>query len=128
MRISPEEPREFAYSHNLNRSVLVSILIAAFCVRVGVRIGSGEANFWKNSYSGYYDLAQNLVSGKGLCFETTCAWWPPLYPLFLAFSSLGGKHYLLIVIPQAVIGAGTAFLAYKIGAQMFGLRVAILAS
>src|SRR6059036_3458268 len=110
------------------RLVLVLVAVAAFGVRLVVRVGFGENYFWTNSYSDYYDLAQNVLAGKGLCFETTCAWWPPLYPLFLALTALFGKHYLLIVIPQALIGTGTALLAFLIGAEIFGSGVGLVAS
>src|SRR6266702_1024423 len=91
---------------------LVLVAVAAFCARLAVRMAFGEDDFWTNSYSEYYDLAQNVLAGKGLCFETTCAWWPPLYPLFLALTALVGKHYLLIVVPQALMGAGTGLCAF----------------
>src|SRR5881296_3798698 len=110
------------------RLVLVLVAVAAFGVRLVVRVGFGENYFWTNSYSDYYDLAQNVLAGKGLCFETTCAWWPPLYPLFLALTAVFGKHYLLIVIPQALIGTGTALLAFLIGKEIFGIRAGIIAS
>src|SRR2546426_11491024 len=122
-----EPPRKHAESRVISLA-LVAILIAAFSVRVGVRVAFGEDYFWRNGYSAYYDLALNVISGKGLCFETTCAWWPPLYPLFLAFTALFGKHYLLIVVPQALIGTGTVLLAFLIGAEIFGSGVGLVAS
>ena len=122
-----EVPRKGTESHVIIFA-LIGMLIAAFGVRLGVRIAFGEEYFWTNSYSAYYDLALNVISGKGLCFETTCAWWPPLYPLFLAFTALFGKHYLLIVVPQALIGTGTVLLAFLIGTEIFGSRVGLVAS
>src|SRR5881296_1149726 len=110
------------------RLVLVLVAVAAFGVRVAVRMAFGEDYFWTNSYSAYYDLAQNVLAGKGLCFETTCAWWPPLYPLFLTLTAVFGNHYLLIVIPQALIGTGTALLAFLIGKEIFGVRTGLIAS
>jgi 4-amino-4-deoxy-L-arabinose transferase-like glycosyltransferase len=110
------------------RLALLLIVVVAFSARLGLRLVSGEDEFWRNGYSSYYALAENFVSGKGLCFKTTCAWWPPLYPMFLALGALGWKHYLLIVVPQALVGTGTVLLAYLIGAEVFGARVGILAS
>ena len=110
------------------RFVLVLVAVAAFGVRLAVRMAFGEDYFWTNSYSAYYDLAQNVLAGKGLCFETTCAWWPPLYPLFLTLTAVFGNHYLLIVIPQALIGTGTALLAFLIGKEIFGVRTGLIAS
>src|SRR5690348_15938811 len=110
------------------RIVLALVAAAAFGSRLAVRVAFGEDDFWANSYSDYYDLAQNVLAGKGLCFETTCAWWPPLYPLFLALTAVFGKHYLLIVILQALIGTGTVWLAFLIGKEIFGIRAGLIAS
>jgi 4-amino-4-deoxy-L-arabinose transferase-like glycosyltransferase len=87
----------------------------------------GEDDFWVNSYSAFYRLAQNFVAGKGLCFGSICAWWPPLYPLFLTVPAFVGKHYLLIVIPEALMGAGTALCAFLIGRQLFNVRAGLVA-
>src|SRR6266481_5640146 len=109
------------------RPVIIALIVIALLARVAVRVAFGESDFWINGYSAYYDLAENVVSGKGFCFGTTCAFWPPLYPLFLALTALGGKHYLLIVIPEALMGAGTAFCAFLIGRNLFNPFVGILA-
>ena len=106
---------------------LIALIAIAFTARVAVRVAFGETYFWLNSYSAYYDLAQNVVSGKGFCFGSVCAFWPPLYPLFLATTALGGKHYLLIVIPEALMGAGTALCAFLIGRNLFNTFVGVLA-
>src|SRR5207247_9075357 len=111
-----------------SRFVLILVAVAAFGVRLAVRMAFGEDYFWTNSYSTYYDLAQNVLAGKGLCFETTCAWWPPLYPLFLALTALAGKHYLLIVVPQALMGVATVLLAFLIGKEIFSSRTGLIAS
>jgi 4-amino-4-deoxy-L-arabinose transferase-like glycosyltransferase len=109
------------------RKILVALFAVAFLIRLAVRMSFGETYFWVNSYSAYYDLAENIISGKGFCFDATCAWWPPVYPLFLALTALGGKHYLLIVVPQAMMGAGTALCAFLIGRELFNTLVGILA-
>lgn len=109
------------------RLVLAVLLAAAVLVRVGVRMAFGEAGFWTNGYRVYYALAENVAAGKGFCMDTTCAWLPPLYPLFLALAALGGKHYLLAVVPQAMMGAGTALCAFFIGRHLFNIRAGILA-
>ena len=110
-----------------SRGILAALLVIAVAARVAVRIALGEADFWEGSYSAYYDLARNVASGRGFCFETTCAWWPPLYPAFLALTVFAGKHYLLIVIPQAILGAGTALCAFAIGRRIFNPVVGLLA-
>jgi 4-amino-4-deoxy-L-arabinose transferase-like glycosyltransferase len=107
--------------------ILGVTLTLAFLIRLGVRIAFGEDDFWRHSYFIYYTLAQNIVSGKGFCFENTCAWLPPLYPLFLTLSVLSGKNYLLIVVFQALLGVGTALCAFLIGRHIFNSSVGILA-
>jgi len=109
------------------RLILAALLAAAFLVRLGVRVAFGEEYFWSNSYFLYYDLAENIVSGRGFCSETTCAWLTPLYPLFLALTALAGKNYFLIIVPQALMGAGTALCAFLIGRLIFNASVGILA-
>lgn len=101
------------------RGCLFVLLPMAFLVRVAVRMAFGEKDFWINGYTNYYELAQNVLAGKGFCFGTTCAEWPPLYLVFLTLTALGGKHYLLVVVPQALMGAGTALLAYLIGREIY---------
>ena len=109
------------------RLFLAALLAAAFLARVGARIAFGEEYFWANGYSIYYELAENVLVGKGFCFDTTCAWLPPLYPLFLTLSAWAGKNYLLIVGPQALMGAGTALCAFLIGRHIFNATVGIVA-
>ncbi len=109
------------------RLILLSLLAAAFVTRIGARIAFGEEYFWANSYSDYYRMAENFVSGNGFCLANTCAFLPPLYPLFLVAPILAGKSYLLIIVPEALIGAGTALCAFLIGRQIFDATTAIIA-
>jgi 4-amino-4-deoxy-L-arabinose transferase-like glycosyltransferase len=107
--------------------ILGVTLTLAFSIRLGVRLAFGEDYFWRNSYSIYYTLAENIVSGSGFCLQSTCAWLPPVYPLFLTLSVFSKNNYLLIVVPQALIGAGTALCAFMIGRHIFNVSVGILA-
>jgi 4-amino-4-deoxy-L-arabinose transferase-like glycosyltransferase len=109
------------------RFLLVTLLAAAFLARLGVRMAFGEEYFWANGYSFYYPLAENIVSGKGFCLGKTCAFLPPLYPLFLALTALAGKSYLVVVVPQALMGAGTALCAFLIARQLFDATTGIIA-
>lgn len=107
--------------------VLVAILAAAVLLRLSVRIAFGEAYFWTNSYSSFYEAAQHLFDGLGFCLGTRCS-RPPVYVSFLALTIFGGHHYLLIVVPQALVGAGTALCAFLIGRHIFGSNVGLLAA
>jgi 4-amino-4-deoxy-L-arabinose transferase-like glycosyltransferase len=51
----------------------------------------------------------------------------PAYPLFLALTTLAGKSYLWIAVPQALMGAGTVLCAYLIGGELFGKVTGLLA-
>jgi 4-amino-4-deoxy-L-arabinose transferase-like glycosyltransferase len=110
---------------------MLPILVTAFLARALVRFAYGEEYFWKNSYSLFYDLAQSVAAGRGLCYEwfgTKCAHRPPVYPLFLVLSMTTGKSYVTIVILQSIIGAGTSLCAYLIGTQLFDRKTALLAA
>jgi 4-amino-4-deoxy-L-arabinose transferase-like glycosyltransferase len=108
--------------------ILAALLVSAFLVRLGVRLAFGEEDFWLNSYSFYYHMAENIVSGNGFCLGAySCASRPPLYPLFLVPSVLAGKNWLLVIVPQALIGAGTALCAFLIGREVFNSTVGLIA-
>jgi hypothetical protein len=106
---------------------LIMLLTAAFAARIAVRIAFGEQYFWSNSYYIYYNLAANLVGGRGFCLSSGCAWLPPLYPLFLTVSVLAGRSFWLVVAPQALLGTGTVLCAYLIGSEIFNRRTGMLA-
>jgi 4-amino-4-deoxy-L-arabinose transferase-like glycosyltransferase len=106
--------------------IVAAILIAAFAARIGARLVTGEASFWANSYSYLYDLAEGVASGQGFCGAAGCE-RPPLYISFLALTSLAGKNWLFIIVPQALMGAGTAGLAFLIGRRMFSASAGLIA-
>lgn len=108
-------------------TILMAILALAFAARLGARLHLGEAHFWTNSYSYLYRLAEGVARGAGFCQAAGCE-RPPLYLAFLALTTFAGKHYLLIVIPQALMGAGTAGLAFLIGRRLFTPLAGLLAA
>ena len=108
-------------------TILVAILAAAFVARLGARLYLGEAHYWANSYSYLYDIAEGIARGEGFCQAAGCE-RPPLYLAFLALTTLAGKHYLLIVVPQALMGASTALLAFLIARHLFSPLAGLLAA
>ncbi len=106
--------------------VVGALLAAAFAARLGVRIALGQDQFWTEGYSSFYRLAEHLVHGGGFCDGDRCP-RPPLYTAFLAATALIGKNYLLIVIPQALIGTATALVAFLIGREISGARAGLIA-
>ena len=108
---------------------LFSILLLAFGLRIAWRVHMGGPDFWANGYSFFYDLATNLVAGRGLGIDGAArAMRMPLYPAFLALTQLASKNYLSIVVPQALMGAGTTLCTFLIGRELFGSIVGLLAS
>jgi Dolichyl-phosphate-mannose-protein mannosyltransferase len=108
---------------------LALICLLAIAVRVANRAYAGSADFWQNGYIFYYDFATNIAAGKGLSIDGgSWAMRPPIYPCFLALAALAGGHYMLIVVPQAMFGAGTAFCAYLIGNELFSQRTGMIAA
>jgi 4-amino-4-deoxy-L-arabinose transferase-like glycosyltransferase len=107
---------------------------------VAYRAYAGSTGFWEYAALFYYNGAMNIVDGKGLWINVGAPWingngWamrPPIYPYFLALTILAGGHYMLhymlIVIPQALLGAGTALCAFLIGKELFGQRTGMIAA
>ena len=119
-RLTPQERTRFT---------LVAILAATFLVRVVYRVRLGEADFFTNGYAFFYEYAKNIVAGKGLWLEGAgYAMRPPAYPYFLSASVLVGGNYLVVVIPEALFGTATAFLAYLIGKELFNERSGLIAA
>jgi 4-amino-4-deoxy-L-arabinose transferase-like glycosyltransferase len=108
---------------------LALICLLAIALRVAYRAYAGSADFWQNGYTLYYDFARSIAAGEGLGVDGGAfAMRPPIYPGFLALAALAGGHYMLIVIPQAVFGAGTVFCAFLIGNELFGQRTGMIAA
>jgi len=129
LRALPVAREEPSRSPRATTAFLVSILVIAVVLRVAERVHSGGADFWTNGYSLFYDLASNLVHGKGLGLDGgSRAMRMPAYPLFLALTTIAGKSYLWIAVAQALMGAGTALCAYLIGAELFGHATGLLAA
>jgi 4-amino-4-deoxy-L-arabinose transferase-like glycosyltransferase len=113
---------------NLPLFCIVSLGIA---LRILVRVFSREEDFWQNSYSAYYDSALSVFTNGALCIDgvgVTCAWWPPVYPLFLASAAAISQSYLAVVVPQAIVGAGTIVCAFLLGQMLFGRTTGLIAS
>ncbi|MBS0246594.1 MAG: glycosyltransferase family 39 protein [Proteobacteria bacterium] len=106
--------------------ILSALFIAAFAARLGVRIALGEQAFWSQGYTSLYRLAERIAATGAFCDGDRCP-RPPLYPGFLAATVLIGKNYLLVIIPQALIGAGTALLAFLIGREVADARAGLIA-
>lgn len=74
----------------------------------------------------FYDAwARRIASGTG---EREAFFMSPLYPYFLAaIYRLLGRDLLLVRVIQALIGSGTATLAFVIGHRVFGRSAGLIA-
>jgi hypothetical protein len=117
--------------------LLGAILALAFVARLAWRLHAGAAEFWTNGYTFFYAMATSLAAGHGLhatpaASETWHAGvWAarqPLYPLFLAATLPFGHDYLLIVIPQALMGTLTAACAFWLARRWFGVAAGLVAA
>ena len=72
----------------------------------------------------HYDLIAHRFVSEGV-YENL--WFPPGYPLFLSGIYLLAGHSMAAVrVAQAILGAATVCLAYSIGRDLFGSRVAMV--
>ena len=110
-------------------AALFAAVLVAIAARVAWRLYRGEPDFWASGSPVFYDLAKNLVAGRGLGLEAADrAWCVPGYPLFLALAILTGKSYLAIVVLEALAGAGTVLCAYLIGKELFSGSIGLVAA
>jgi hypothetical protein len=93
------------------KSYLWWIVIVAFTLRAVVRLTLGQADFWTNGYTFFFDLAQNIASGRGIGFdgEPAAAFRVPLYPIFLAAVTFGHREFIPVSLFQSMIVACTRF-------------------
>ena len=89
----------------------------------------------------YYDLlARRIIGGYGLSFPTDAyytavanqptSFQEPLYPIVLAimYKLFGPGNYVAAYLLQAVLGAVTVLIIFRVTEYVFGLRPAILAA
>jgi 4-amino-4-deoxy-L-arabinose transferase-like glycosyltransferase len=128
--------RSFSMVHSYTRDKLgvgrdlLWIIFFAVAMRMSVRWYNGEPHFWKNGYTFFFALAQNIWAGNGISIDggSPTAFRVPLYPMFLAVVTLGHHTFFPIVLAQSLIGAGTVLCAALIGRELFGNNAAIIAA
>jgi len=111
------------------RNILL-ILILAFILRVTTRLQSGEADFWTNGYTFFFELARNVATGRGIAFD---GWLPtasrvPLYPIFVAAVTFGHGEFISLLLLQSLIGVGTVWCAAMIAQNLFGNTAGLIAA
>jgi 4-amino-4-deoxy-L-arabinose transferase-like glycosyltransferase len=114
---------------SLRHADVLWIVILAFVVRAGVRWHLGDTDFWTNSYTFFFDIAQNIAAGRGIAVDgEPTAFRVPLYPAFLAAVTFGHKVFLPILLAESLIGAATVWCTALIARKMFGDAAATLAA
>jgi hypothetical protein len=109
---------------------LMWIVLLAFAARFAVRGYFGEADFWINGYTFFFDLAQNIAAGDGYAFDSmpATAFRVPLYPLFLAAVTFGHRLFLPITLAQSLVGVGTVWCAAMLAREIFDNKAALIAA
>jgi 4-amino-4-deoxy-L-arabinose transferase-like glycosyltransferase len=111
-------------------------LVAVFAVGLGLRI---VGLFWTSELGTrvadevhYFQLASSLVEGRGFAFPGgPTSLRPPAYPAFVAavWSLTGTAHSLVAVrVAQMLAAALTAWLAWRISAQLYDERAGAVAA
>jgi len=106
---------------------LFAIFLFAFTVRLGFILAYGPTappTAWGDDP--HYDAIANQLVSQHQYVNT---WFPPGYPLFLAcIYAVFGRSWLIVRIIQAILGALTCVLTYRLGAKVFTEREGLLAA
>ena len=122
---------------------LLAILVVALLVRVAVVLLTVDSRVPEGDLQ--YDMyATNLLEGKGFRIDgllsvtggerpgefgldTLYSFKPPLYPAFLAaVYRLMGRNFVAVGLAQAVLGALTCLLAFRVARRIFDGRTAAI--
>jgi tetratricopeptide (TPR) repeat protein/4-amino-4-deoxy-L-arabinose transferase-like glycosyltransferase len=120
-------------ARNIHRPKTAGLGIAVFCLAIAIRVlylydSSDNPTFYAPIVDSltYDQMARNLAAGGRLTDEFF--WQPPFYPLFLTLVYLlSNSSILLAKIIQALLGAFTSVLAYRLGDRFFGRNAGLLA-
>lgn len=110
---------------------LALIALAAFALRIAIRLAVGTERYWIDGYGLTIDLAESIGAGRGYAFAdgVPTAYRVPLYPLFI-WAVTGGGHRLAwaLIAAQAAVSAGTAVLAGLAARRMAGPAAGLFAA
>lgn len=108
------------------RQLVWGLVLLALVLRIGFSLAYGldaPAITWGDDHE--YDTFARRLAFDGV-YENL--WFPPGYPLFLAaVYEVFGANLAIVRLLQALIGALTCYLLYRIGRRALGARVGLLA-
>ncbi len=87
------------------------------------------AHLW--AYTVYFDMARNLVDGGGYCLDPggrLCAFFPPVYPSLVGAAILTRHPGPAIAVIGSLMGAGTVWMTWLMGARLFGPLAGVVAA
>jgi len=110
-----------------NKTLLLTIFITAFLIRIGYILFVFGINYVDNPDSwSYNNYAVSLISGEGYKDGDTKAARPPGYPLLLAaVYSVFGRSYPAVKVIQAVVSSLTCVFIYLIALKSIGKSAAV---
>lgn len=115
--------------------LLIVLFVAAVGVRVGYTLLAGRVDPFLTADplhgdAGSYDRIVRTLLATGEYGEfagTSTAFWPPLYPFFLAaLYSIFGYHFLVVRLAQALLGAVAVVATTLVASEIFDRRTALL--
>lgn len=105
---------------------LAALLVSATLVRLAPVLLWPRLPIIRDEVS-YTVLAQALIDGQGI-EPTAHGWlWAPLYPALLALHQILFGSFTSIRVTQALMGAASAFLVYRLGRRLGGDRAGLAA-
>lgn len=101
---------------------LAAVALAAFAIRLGLRLAAGTEGYWIEGYGLFASLADSLAAGDGYAFpggEPT-AFRVPLYAIFITLVTWGTREAWLLLVAQALVSSGTLVIGALIARRLFG--------
>lgn len=105
--------------------VLLALFVRVFFFSLAAVSSDGNTEKMLPHFDGYYEIAENLLAGRGFSQDTTPPFAPtyertPLYPFFIAGLAFFFKSYYAALIAQILLGSVLPLLGYRIALQLLG--------
>jgi hypothetical protein len=106
------------------------IALAAFALRIAVRLVTGVERYWAEGYTQYGLLGRSLAAGHGYAFPggPPTAFRVPLYALFVAATAGTSGEAWRLIAAQAAVSAGLVAVAGLTARRLYGPAAGLLAA